>query len=243
MLLVLLHIHFTSSKWQWHNMGNITMQNPTPSPVNADDFLSNHFAGVLSFSTLMDLPSNALNIQLLFPYPQLHLDWSFTKHRRKWGESYKQDLTSGIDWIDSTKLSSNDSQIASFTATERWQSRRLWEVQMLSSNCNFKSADRTCRCLQPLFAGSHSLYYTITVHVPVDRSGLGTDTALHTEPASPWVQLSSPSDQILERFCFSSEIVCPSVLLDVWALWKPHSKEAGDNELCWRQADFMSLHF
>lgn len=47
------------------------------------------------------------------------------------------------------------------------------------------------------------------------------------------------SVQILESFCFSSEVVCPSALLDVWALCKLHSKEAGDNEICWRQADFM----
>lgn len=77
-----------------------------------------------------------------FPSSATDLDWSFIKHRWRGGESYKQDLTSGIDWIDSTKLSSNDSQIASFTATERWQSRKLWEVHTLSSNCNFKSADR-----------------------------------------------------------------------------------------------------
>lgn len=54
------------------------------------------------------------------------------------------------------------------------------------------------------------------------------------------------SAQILESFCLSSQVVCPSALLDVWALCKLHSKEAGDNELCWRQADFMwhlkSLH-
>lgn len=73
-------------------------------------------------------------------FPILSYIWTdFLKHRKKGGE---QDLTSGIDWIDSTKLSSNDSQIASFTATQRQQSRRLWEVHMLSSNSNFTSANR-----------------------------------------------------------------------------------------------------
>lgn len=82
-----------------------------------DDFLSYHFAGVLSFSVL--IPSNVLSIQVLFPYPQLCVGWYSTKRGRKAEERQKQDLTSGIDWIDSTKLSSSDSQIASFTATQR----------------------------------------------------------------------------------------------------------------------------
>lgn len=82
----------------WGNI--ITRQNPTPNPLKVDDFLSDHFAGVLSCFTLMDLPSNVLNIQLFFPYPQLHMHWSFTKHRRKGGESYKQDLTHLRNWLD-----------------------------------------------------------------------------------------------------------------------------------------------
>lgn len=75
----------------------------------------------------------------------------------------KTSLTSGIDWIDSTKLSSNDSQIASFTATHRWQSR-LWEVHMLSSNCNFKSANRLLQDMSMLTDISSKLQFVLYNH-------------------------------------------------------------------------------
>lgn len=179
------------------------MQNHAPSPLKADDVLSNHFAGTLSFSILMDLRPNVFNIQLLFPYPQLHMDWSSTKHRRKEGE---QDLTSGIDWIDSTKLSSNDSQIASFTATQRWQSRRLWEIHMLSSNSNFKSANRllqdmlmltdlTCSKLQFVLYNhcscTNGQIWAGHWHSSAHRSSFTMSTAFFSDPAEFLLQLLS----------------------------------------------------
>lgn len=161
------------------------MQNPSPNPLKTDHFLSHHFARVLSFSRLMAFPSNVLSLQLLFPYPQLYLDWSFTKHRRKEGERYKQDLTSGIDWIDSTKLSNNDSQIANFTATQKWQSRTLRGVySVLSSNHSFKSANTLLpdTLIHTNIICSKLVLVLINVDTSMDKSGLGTDRALHAGP-------------------------------------------------------------
>lgn len=197
------------------------MQNPTPKPLKTDDFLSHHFAGVLSFSMLMALPPNVLSIRLLFPYPQLCLDWSFTKHRRKGGERYKQDLTSGIDWIDSTKLSNNDSQIASFTATQRWQSRTLWEVNTLSNNRNFRFAnmllpDRLihtniiCSKLPLVLYNQRSYIYG-----PVWVGHWHSSACRTTLSSAP-----SPSDQIRSRRVFASaqKLCVPSALPYVWSL-------------------------
>lgn len=210
MPLVLLHVHIQQCRWQWHNMRNIPRQNPTPNPLKTDDFSSHRFAGILNFSTLMALPSNVLSIQLLFPYPQLYLAWSFTKHRRKGGERYKQDLTSGIDWIDSTKLSNNDSQIASFTATQRRQSRTLWDVYMLSSNRNFKSANMLLQdmlihtniiCSKLPFVLYHQCSYTYRQIWVGHWHNSACRATLSAALFSKW------SVQIQESFCFSSEVV------------------------------------
>lgn len=59
---------------------------------------------------------------------------------------------------------------------------------MLSGSCNFVSANRLLQDVVAVYRHylqQVSLTYTITVHVPGDKSGLGTDTAPHTEPASP----------------------------------------------------------
>lgn len=67
-----MHRHSTVADDNGTREGNvILMQNPTPNPLKIDSFLIHHFAGVLSFSTLMVLPLNVLSTHLLFTFPQL----------------------------------------------------------------------------------------------------------------------------------------------------------------------------
>lgn len=204
MLFVLLAIHV--QQWQVtvaKHRKQYSNAEPHSHFLKTDDFLSHRFAGVLSFSML--IPSNVLSIQVLFPYPQLCAGWYFTKHGRKAEKRQKQDLTSGIDWIDSTKLSNNDSQIASFTAIQRWQSRTLWEVYIIIiiilnlPTCRFKTHEYIQTFVSKLLLALYNQWSYIYKQI-----WLGTDTAPHAEP--PWVQLSKSSVQILECFCFSSKV-------------------------------------
>lgn len=166
MLLVPLHIHFTSSRWQWHNMEkHYYKAEPHSQPFKGWWFL---VQPLCRCSELLYIDGFTIKCVGTFNYFFPILSYICTGLLQNTGEkegrvTNKTLLTSGIDWIDSTKLSSNDSQIASFTATHRWQSR-LWEVHILSSNCNFKSANRLLQDMSMLTDISSKLQFVLYNH-------------------------------------------------------------------------------